>query len=81
MLEVQNLSVRYRELTALSDISFSLTAGSLVGLIGPNGAGKSTLLKAMLELIPSQSGQVFYQRDPLKQPGLFQECVRESLSD
>ena len=67
MLEVQNLSVRYRELTALSDISFSLTAGSLVGLIGPNGAGKSTLLKAMLELIPSQSGQVFYQRDPLKQ--------------
>ena len=67
MLEVQNLSVRYREVSALSDISFSLNSGSLVGLIGPNGAGKSTLLKAMLDLIPPQSGQVFYQERPLKQ--------------
>lgn len=66
MLEVQNLSVRYREVTALSDISFSLKSGSLVGLIGPNGAGKSTLLKAMLELIPAQRGQVFYRTKPLK---------------
>ena len=67
MLEVQNLSVQYREVTALSNISFSLDSGSLVGLIGANGAGKSTLLKAMLELIPTQSGQVFYNARPLKQ--------------
>ncbi len=67
MIEVQNLSVNYREVLALSDISFSLNSGSLVGLIGPNGAGKSTLLKAMLELIPTQTGQVFYQHKPLKQ--------------
>ncbi len=67
MLEVQNLSVQYREVMALSDISFSLKSGSLVGLIGPNGAGKSTLLKAMLELIPAQRGQIFYHARPLKQ--------------
>jgi manganese/iron transport system ATP-binding protein len=67
MLEVQNLSVQYREVTALSDISFSLKSGSLVGLIGPNGAGKSTLLKAMLGLIPAQRGQIFYHERPLKQ--------------
>ncbi|MEI6064730.1 MAG: ABC transporter ATP-binding protein [Pseudanabaena sp. ELA748] len=67
MLAVQNLSVRYREVNALSDISFNLKSGSLVGLIGPNGAGKSTLLKAMLELIPAQSGQVFYDDRPLKE--------------
>ncbi|PZV14698.1 MAG: manganese ABC transporter ATP-binding protein [Pseudanabaena sp.] len=67
MLEVQNLSVRYREASALSDISFSLKSGSLVGLIGPNGAGKSTLLKSMLDLIPTQKGQVFYHERPLKQ--------------
>jgi manganese/iron transport system ATP-binding protein len=67
MLAVQNLSVRYREVNALSDISFNLKSGSLVGLIGPNGAGKSTLLKAMLELIPAQSGQIFYHDRPLKQ--------------
>jgi manganese/iron transport system ATP-binding protein len=67
MLEVQNLSVQYREFTALSDISFSLKPSSLVGLIGPNGAGKSTLLKAMLELIPIQAGKIFYSDRPLKQ--------------
>jgi manganese/iron transport system ATP-binding protein len=66
MLEVQNLSVSYREVAALSNISFSLSSGSLVGLIGANGAGKSTLLKAMLELIPAQSGQIFYDGQPLK---------------
>ncbi len=62
MLEVQNLSVNYREASVLLDISFSLKSSSLVGLIGPNGAGKSTLLKSMLALIPSQSGQIFYQK-------------------
>ncbi|MBD2178489.1 ABC transporter ATP-binding protein [Pseudanabaena sp. FACHB-1998] len=66
MLEVQNLSVSYREIIALSNISFSLSSGSLVGLIGANGAGKSTLLKAMLELIPAQSGQIFFDGQPLK---------------
>jgi manganese/iron transport system ATP-binding protein len=67
MLEVQNLSVNYREVTALSNISFSVQSGSLVGLIGANGAGKSTLLKAMLDLIPAQQGQVFYHERSLKQ--------------
>ena len=67
MLEVQNLSVNYREVTALSNISFSIQSGSLVGLIGANGAGKSTLLKAMLDLIPTQKGQVFYHERLLKQ--------------
>ena len=66
MLEVQNLSVNYREASVLLDISFSLKSSSLVGLIGPNGAGKSTLLKSMLDLIPSQSGQIFYQKRLLK---------------
>jgi manganese/iron transport system ATP-binding protein len=67
MLEVRNISVRYREVLALSDISFGLDSGSIVGLIGSNGAGKSTLLKAMLDLIPTQNGQVFYNSRPLKQ--------------
>ena len=67
MLEVHNLSVKYRDVNALSNISFSIPSGSLVGLIGANGAGKSTLLKAMLDLIPAQSGQVFYHARSLKQ--------------
>lgn len=65
MLEVQNLSVYYRGLQALQDVSVRLEAGELVGLIGPNGAGKSTLVKALLGLIPYQ-GQVAFQGVPLR---------------
>ncbi|MDX2256131.1 MAG: metal ABC transporter ATP-binding protein [Pseudanabaenaceae cyanobacterium bins.39] len=82
MLEVQNLSAHYRNVIALSDVSFSISSGNLVGLIGPNGAGKSTLLKAMLELIPLQKGQVFYQQQPLKrQRQLVAYLPQRSLID
>lgn len=67
MLEVQHLSVNYRGLQALQDVSFSLASGELVGLIGPNGAGKSSLIKALLGLIPAQAGRVLYDGVPLRQ--------------
>ncbi|HIK46650.1 MAG TPA: metal ABC transporter ATP-binding protein [Leptolyngbyaceae cyanobacterium M65_K2018_010] len=66
MLEVQNLSVNYRGVSALQDVSLRLGPGEVVGLIGPNGAGKSSLLKAMLGLIPYQ-GRVLFQGVPLQQ--------------
>jgi manganese/iron transport system ATP-binding protein len=67
MLLVQHLTVNYRNINALENISFKLRAGTLVGLLGPNGAGKSTLIKAVLGLIPSRSGQVLYGDRPLSQ--------------
>ncbi|WP_408648795.1 metal ABC transporter ATP-binding protein [Tumidithrix elongata] len=67
MLEVQQLSVQYQGVQALTDISFRLASGSVIGLIGPNGAGKSTLLKAMLDLVPTSKGLVFFNGRTLKQ--------------
>ncbi|MEM9219635.1 MAG: metal ABC transporter ATP-binding protein [Cyanobacteria bacterium P01_F01_bin.150] len=52
MLTVQNLSVNYRGIEALTEVSLILRPGEWVGLIGPNGAGKSTLVKAILGLTP-----------------------------
>jgi manganese/iron transport system ATP-binding protein len=49
----------------LDAVSFSIQAGELVGVVGPNGAGKSTMLKAMLGLIPTESGKVEYCTCPL----------------
>lgn len=57
-IRVNHLSVAYREVKALEDISVTVQAGQLTGLIGPNGAGKSTLIKAMLGLVPSLQGSV-----------------------
>lgn len=64
-LVVNGLTVKYRALEALSQVSFTIQPGRLVGIFGPNGAGKSTLLKAMLGLIPAASGEIVYQGKPL----------------
>ncbi|MFF2446549.1 metal ABC transporter ATP-binding protein [Neobacillus sp. NPDC058068] len=57
-LKVNNLTVAYQKKPVLEDISFRVPEGKLIGIIGPNGAGKSTLIKAILELIPSITGDV-----------------------
>jgi len=57
-IRVNHLSVTYRDVKALEDISVTVPAGQLTGLIGPNGAGKSTLIKAMLGLVPTVQGSV-----------------------
>lgn len=59
-ITIAKLSVRYRTVEALRDISCVVNSGRLTGIIGPNGAGKSTLLKAMLGLIPVSGGTVLY---------------------
>jgi manganese/iron transport system ATP-binding protein len=66
MLEVQNLSVNYRGVKALEDVSFVATSGELIGLIGPNGAGKTTLIKAILGLLPPQSGRILFKGRPVR---------------
>ena len=65
MLTVQNLSVNYRGIEALTEISLTLRPGEWVGLIGPNGAGKSTLVKAILGLTPYR-GEILLNWSSLK---------------
>jgi manganese/iron transport system ATP-binding protein len=64
---VNHLEVYYRTVEALKDITLQVLPGRVTGMIGPNGAGKSTLLKAMLGLIPANSGHVFYHSQPLQE--------------
>jgi len=58
VINVHNLTVGYGAQPVLENISFALPAGRLVGIIGPNGAGKTTLLKAILGLVPLDTGTV-----------------------
>ena len=55
---VDHLTKSYGRLTALSDVSFSIHAGEVLGLIGPNGAGKTTLFECMAGVLPHESGSV-----------------------
>ncbi len=66
-IHVENLTVRYRDLEALRNISLTIAPHRVTGIIGPNGAGKSTMIKAMLGLLPIQFGMVEYGQKSLTQ--------------
>lgn len=57
-VEVNNLTVAYQKKPVLTNVSFTVPEGKLIGIIGPNGAGKSTLIKAILGLIPKTTGKI-----------------------
>lgn len=58
MVDVRNVTKSYGAVTALSDVSFSIEAGTIVGLLGPNGAGKSTLMKILTGYLQPDGGSV-----------------------
>jgi zinc transport system ATP-binding protein len=58
ILKVKDLSVKYGRHEALSDVSFGVEKGDYIGIVGPNGSGKTTLTKAILGLLPVNSGSI-----------------------
>jgi branched-chain amino acid transport system ATP-binding protein len=60
-LSVHELGKNFGKLAALSDISFSVRKGELVGLIGPNGAGKTTLFNVITGFYRSSSGRILFK--------------------
>lgn len=56
MIEVSHLTKRYARHTAVSDISFEVQRGEIVGFLGPNGAGKTTTLRMLTGYLPPTSG-------------------------
>lgn len=57
-MRVEGVGKVYGELRAVSDLSFEVNAGEVVGLVGPNGAGKTTTLRCLAGIIPSTRGRI-----------------------
>jgi ABC-2 type transport system ATP-binding protein len=57
VIEVQHLTKRYGGVTAVSDVSFSVGKGEILGFLGPNGAGKTTTMRILTGYIPATEGQ------------------------
>jgi ABC-2 type transport system ATP-binding protein len=57
VIEVDHLTKRYRQATAVDDLSFSIPRGRITGFLGPNGAGKTTTLRVLLGLVLPTSGR------------------------
>jgi len=58
LIEIQNLTKRYGQITAVKDLSFNVKKGEILGFLGPNGAGKSTTMNIITGYIPSSKGTV-----------------------
>lgn len=74
---VRNLVKHYEGFT-LNNISFEIPRGSVVGFVGENGAGKSTTIKAILGLIPVDSGEVELLGHRMKQDE-YKEAWKEEI--
>ena len=57
-VEVNDLTVAYREKPVLWDVDLTVRSGALTAIVGPNGAGKTTLIKAILGMVPVAAGHV-----------------------
>src|SRR5579864_5758255 len=55
-IEVSQLTKRFGDFVAVSELSFNVEHGEVFGLLGPNGAGKSTLIRMLTTLVPPTAG-------------------------
>ncbi len=67
LLEVRGVTKRYLGLVAVSDVSFTIERGEIVGIIGPNGSGKTTLLSVIAGMVPVSEGAVMWSGDAIHQ--------------
>ncbi|HEX7548753.1 MAG TPA: ABC transporter ATP-binding protein, partial [Candidatus Methylomirabilis sp.] len=79
MLEVKGISVGYKELLAVQDVSFSIRKGEVVSLVGSNGAGKSTILRAISGLLRPKRGEILLNGEPIHKTPPY-EIVRKKIA-
>jgi branched-chain amino acid transport system ATP-binding protein len=65
LLRVEDLSIRFGGLAALSEVTFEVAEGEILGLIGPNGAGKSTVFNVLTGLYRPDTGRVTFAGESL----------------
>lgn len=58
ILELDHVSKRFGDVTAVDDLSFAVPRGSIFGLLGPNGAGKSTTIRMIMRIIMADEGTI-----------------------
>ncbi|MBI3586219.1 MAG: metal ABC transporter ATP-binding protein [Ignavibacteriales bacterium] len=60
LIEFKNVDLGYGRKKVLSDLSFSVNHGDLIGIVGPNGSGKTTIVRAILGILKAQNGEIVF---------------------
>ncbi|MCK9376316.1 MAG: ABC transporter ATP-binding protein [Syntrophobacterales bacterium] len=79
ILQVKEVSKRFGGLQALTEVSFDLSEGQILGLIGPNGAGKTTLFNVINGVYPPERGQVIFRGEDVTRMPSY-EVARRGLA-
>jgi len=66
LLTVSGVTVKFRGIVALDQVSFNIQRGQIAGLIGPNGAGKTTLFNCLSRIYPYSEGNIVFDGHPLE---------------
>lgn len=74
LLEIKGVSKRFGGLAALTDVSYTVNKGEILGLIGPNGAGKTTLFNAVNGYYPPTKGEVLFKGQKISHLKPHQIC-------
>lgn len=80
-IQICNITKRYKDVTALDDVSFSFEFGKIYGFLGRNGAGKSTLINIIANRIFADSGEVLIDGCPARENMAVHEkifCMSEA---
>ena len=76
LLEVRGVSRFFGGLAALTDVSFAVEKGEIIGLIGPNGAGKTTMFNCVNGFYPPSRGEVHFKGGKVSGLKPYQICQR-----
>jgi ABC-2 type transport system ATP-binding protein len=71
MLEVRNLTKRFRSTSVVDHVNFSVRAGEITGYLGPNGSGKSTTVKMMTGLLLPTEGEIHFRGQNLRHDSIL----------
>lgn len=72
LLDIQNLTKRFGGLTAVSNVSFAIQRGEIIGIFGPNGSGKTTTLSLIAGILKPTTGSILWKGNDISKLTPFQ---------
>ncbi len=70
MLEVNNITVKFKDNVILENVSLTINSGEVVSIIGPSGSGKSTLIRSMNHLVVPVSGSISFEGEEITEKNI-----------